>query len=228
MIRSPIPSRAPLRLAVWFSLLLLGACSVGFDVRLRSGQTAAWQDNLVGYWKVEFEAEETVKGAAVAELRKLDDGAFQLNLLAEGLTSVTLRFASHGGRDYAVYDFGSFLEFKPKEPEPDLVRFASARGTYGIKLLRRDGDQIVAYDMLRNAVERDLVNGPLTQVAQEGCSMERPSSAPAQSPDAKPGTGADVTCLVRIGEEAALREYLETRGDAIFDLEKPIRFTRLF
>jgi hypothetical protein len=27
---------------------------------------------------------------------------------------------------------------------------------------------------------------------------------------------------------AALRAYLEERGDAIFDLEQPTRFTRLF
>lgn len=220
--------RAPWRLGGLALALWLGACSVGFDVPLPSDRPTAWQDDLAGFWKVEFETEEGAKGVTVAELRKLEDGAFQLNLLAEGLTSVTLRFASHGGRDYAVYDLGSYLEFKPLAPEPDLFQFTSGKGTYGVVLLRREGDQVIAYEMLRAAVERDLASGPLAGVAQEGCVAPRPAPEPGASPDGKPETGPAFTCRIRIGDEAALGAYLDARGEVIFDLEKPTRFTRLF
>ena len=208
--------------------LLLSACSVGFDVPLGSDQAPAWQETLPGYWKVEFEIEEGVDAVAVAELQKRDEGSFRLDLLAEGLTSVSLRFASVGGRDYAVYDLGSYLEFKPLEAEPDLFQLTSGEGTYGLLLLRRDGDQVVAYQMLRDAVERDLASGALSKVAHEGCRSEPPSADSEQPSAQKPGSGSAFTCLVRPGDEAALGAYLEARGDAIFNLEKPARFTKLF
>ena len=204
---------------------LLAACSIGFDVPPGRDVATAWQDDLIGYWTVEVEGEPR-KG--VAELSKGEDGAYRLDLLGEGFSSVTLRFASHGGRDYAVYDLSSYLEFKPGEPAPDLVSFSGNRSAFGIVLLRRDGDRITAYEMRSEAVKRDLAVGPLAAVPDEGCgprpvSPELPRRA---TPEAEGDSG--FACLVRIGDEAALGSYLEARGEAIFDLEKPTRLTRLF
>ena len=238
MIPPPSPSRRPWRAAVFAASFLLGACSVGFDVPLSVGAASDWQDGLTGYWKVEREGEDE---AAVALIRKRDDGAFRLHLLGpdSGSFSADLGFASHGGRDYAILDFNSYEGFDPVEREIKLIREQTALGIpllpsdasgFGVVLLRRKADEVRAYELNGKLVMKDLMHGPLAGTRFEGCDPELPNltlDGPETEASEMPKR-PHWACIVQLGQEAALRAYLEARGDAIFDLDKPTRFTKLF
>ena len=229
------------RAAAWMALglaTLLGACSVGFDIALSPAGDTAWEDELLGYWKVELEDEEE---PGVALLHKNEDGTFRLDALGPdgGLVGVDLHLARHGGRDYAILDLGSFRTQDPGDLAGEHLAEQTALGvpllpagvkSYGIALLRREADRLTAYEMDEEAVKADLAGEALAGVKAEGCDTRRPAVRPdqADSQAAAAEGRPHWACILRIGQEAALRSYLEQRGEAIFNLEGPIRLTRLF
>lgn len=227
--------------AAWVALGLAGvlcACSVGFDVPLNPAGDLAWEDELLGYWKVEREGQE---GAGVALFHKGKDGTFKVDALGPdgGLVGADLHFASHSGRDYAVLELGSFRSLDPGEPAMGRIGEQTVFGvpllpagvkSYGIALIQRETDRLIVYELDEKAVKADMAGGALAGVASEGCDPDKPAR-----PAHREGQKESVTegrphwaCILQIGEEAALRDYLEQRGDAIFDLERPIRMIRLF
>ena len=231
----------PAAAVAWITLALaalLGACSVGFDVPLGPGSDATWEDELLGYWKVELEGEE---GAGVALLHRGEDGRLRLDALGPdgGLVGADLHLASHGGRDYAVLDLGSFRTLDPGDPSVGRVGDQTVFGvpllpkgtkSYGVALLRREADRLTVYELDEAAVKADLAGESLAGVQSEGCDSSRPAVRPEQLDSQAPIAEGRPhwACILRIGSEAALRDYLGSRGDSIFDLEKPIRLTRLF
>lgn len=231
-LSSPVPL-----IALWLAILLCG-CSVGFDVPLSPAGDAAWADKLLGYWKVEREGRE---GAGVALLHKSEDGTFKFDALGPdgGLLGADLIFASHGGRDYAVLDFVSLRTLDPGDPAVGRIGEQTVFGvpllpagvkSYGIALIQRETDRLTVYELDEMAVKADLAGGALAGVASEGCDPDKPVRPVHREGQEEPVTEGRPhwACILQIGEEAALRGYLERRGDAIFDLERPVRMTKLF
>ena len=235
------PNAKPASASAWIALCLaaiLGGCSVGFDVPLSSSGDAAWTEKLLGYWKVEREGEE---GAGVALLHQDEDGTLRLDALGPdgGLFATQLHFARHDGRDYAVLDLASFRTLDPGDPTVGRVGEQTVFGvpllpagekSYGIALIRRDADRLTVYELDAKAVKSDLASRQLDVMEAEGCDSDLPDLQLDQPDARKPEVEGRPhwACILRIGGEAALRGYLEQRGDAIFDLDKPIRLTRLF
>ena len=145
--------------------------------------------------------------------------------------STDLHFASHVGRDYAVLDFTSYQTFNSVEREIELIREQTALGipllpndasSFGVVLLRREAGEVRVYELLAEVVVKDLMHGPLVGTRFEGCAPELPNLNLDRL------DRPHWACIVQFGEEAALRAYLGARGDAIFDLDKPVRLTKLF